>query len=182
MRGNLITLVHQSPIPHLFYCPPDSLNIFIVHCDIGMLHVNPEANALGHCLPFLEVSKDTLTAAGIEAGNTVFLNLCFTRKSKLSFHLQLHRQAMGIPTGDARGIIALHCLIARYNVFEDTSQHMMDTGTTVSGRWSLIKSEARATLTSFYATLKDAVFPPPAKYLFLNLWQINLATYWTEHN
>ena len=138
MRGNLIALIHQALIPKLLYYPPAGFNILIIHSDIGMLQVNPEGDALGHCLPFLEVTKDALPAASVKSVNAIFLNLGFTGKAQVSFHFQLYRQSVCIPTCDAGGVIALHCLIAWYNILEYTSQHMMYAWATISRRWSLI--------------------------------------------
>ncbi|MBA7647670.1 hypothetical protein ES703_55447 [subsurface metagenome] len=146
-----------------------------------MFHVNPEGNALRHCLPFFEVTKDALPAASVKFGNTVFLNLCLTGKAKFPFHLQLYRQAVRIPAGNAWGIIAFHCLIARDNVLEDARQHMMDARTAIRRGRSLVKGKAGTTLAILHAPFKDFILLPPAEYLFLNLWQIELTTHGTKH-
>ena len=179
--GNLIALINQPSIPHPLYCPPAGLNVIIVHGDIGMLQVNPESDALGHCLPLLEVAKDTLPTAGVKLVNAIFFNLCLAGKAKFLLHLQLYGQPMGIPASDARGKIALHRLIAWYDILKDTSQHMMYPWAAVSRRWSLIQYKATTTLASFYAPLEDFFASPQAKYTLLKLWKIHLTAHWMKH-
>ena len=91
MSRRLVTLIHQSPVPHLLDSPPHSLNVVVFHRNVGMLQVNPEANTLGHCLPLFQVAKDALPAAGIKLGNTIFINICLAGKAQLLLHLQFHR-------------------------------------------------------------------------------------------
>ena len=67
---------------------------------------------------------------------------------------------MGIPAGDTRGIVTLHYLIARDDIFEDTSQHMVYSRAAIGRRWSFVQYKTRATTARVYATLKNIpVFP-----------------------
>ncbi|MBA7694638.1 hypothetical protein ES703_103251 [subsurface metagenome] len=84
---------------------------------------------------------------------------------------------MRIPTGNARRIIALHRLIAGYNVLKDTRQHMMYARATISRRWSLIQYEARTTTARFYTSFKDTIISPKVEYVLLNLWKIHFTTH-----
>ncbi|MBA7647438.1 hypothetical protein ES703_55210 [subsurface metagenome] len=85
--SNPVALIDESPVPQLFQCPPDGLNIFVLHSNIGIVQVNPEGNALGHFLKFFDIAQDILAAKGIEAVNAVFLNLRLTGEAKLFFYL-----------------------------------------------------------------------------------------------
>ncbi|MBA7704459.1 hypothetical protein ES703_113269 [subsurface metagenome] len=84
---------------------------------------------------------------------------------------------MRIPTSNAGRIIALHCLIAWYNVLKDARQHMMYARAAINRRWSLIKYEARTTTPRFYTPLKDIIISPKVEYILLNLWKIHLTTH-----
>ena len=91
MRGNLVALIYQTFIPHLLYCPPDTLYVSAVHSDVRMFQVYPEANPLSQGIIFPQVVQNTIPTALIESFNTVFLNLRLTGKAELLFHLQFHR-------------------------------------------------------------------------------------------
>ena len=116
MGGNLITLVNQAFVPQLLQRPPTRFNIAIVQRDIGMLHVQPETDALGYSFPFLKIIKHTLSAMSIELSYAVVFNLEFVGKAQHLLYLQLHWQTMRIPPCLARCIITFHRSIPGDNI------------------------------------------------------------------
>ena len=52
VRNNLMTFVYQSFVGDSLNSPPYRLNIIVVVRDIGVVHIHPIADSVGHSLPF----------------------------------------------------------------------------------------------------------------------------------
>ncbi|MBA7617993.1 hypothetical protein ES703_25312 [subsurface metagenome] len=181
MSCRLVTQIDKPPVPHLFYRPPDGLDVVILHGDVGVLKVTPVGDALGQRVPVLEITENALPAASIEFGDTIFLNLCLAGKAKLPLHFQLHGKAMRIPAADARRVVAFHRPVARNDILENAGKNVVDAGAAI-GRWrTLVEGKAGAALPVLHTPLKDFIFLPPLEDLFFNLRQLKLAAHRTEH-
>ena len=74
---------------------------------------------------------DAFSAQFIELGNSVLLNLGFTRKTELFFNFQLHRQSVGVPATDTGRVVSLHRLVTRNDILKDRHEDMMNGGMAV---------------------------------------------------
>ncbi len=182
MGGHLIALVDQSPVPYLLDDPPDALDVAVVHGDVGVLHVHPVADTLGQLVPLLEIAEDAFAAFGVELGDAVLLYLGFAREAELLLDLKLDRQAVGIPAADARGIVALHYLVARDNILEDAGQHVMDAGAAVGSGRPLVEDEALAAFPGRHAAAEDIALLPAGQDWRLHLREIHPAVHRLKHN
>src|SRR5690606_1792857 len=92
----------------------------------------------------------------------------FFGNAQFFFYAQFYRQSMSIPTRLPFHTESLHRLIAAYQVFEGTGDHMMDPGHTVGARRSFIKYERPVCRALLYGFLKYFFFLPTLQKRLLN--------------
>ena len=128
---DLVALIQQALLMDLLQAPPFALDVVVVVGDVGMLHVRPVADLVAHLLPLMQVFPDALLAFGDEGLDAVFLDLGLAVQAQALLDLQLHRQAVGIPSGDAQGALPLHGLIPGEQILDDPGLDMPDVGLAV---------------------------------------------------
>ena len=171
---NLKALVQKPPLVDALQRPPFAFDIVVVIGDIGVLHIRPEAHGTGKLLPHPLVLPDAFLAVLYKGLQAVFLNLILAVQAQLFFHFQLHRQAVGIPTGLAGHHIALHGAVARDHILDDAGQHVPDMGLAVGGRGTVVKDIGRPLAAGFDAFLKDMLLLPEGLDLLFLLHKINI--------
>ena len=92
---------------------------------VGVVEVDPEADALGQPVPVLDVAEHRLAAAGVELGDPVGLDLSLRGDAQLALDLELHRQAVAVPAALARHLVAPHRAVAGVDVLEDAGEHVV---------------------------------------------------------
>ena len=160
VRYDLVALVEQALVPDFLQCPPFGLDKIIFIGDIRMLHIRPETDDIGELLPHALVLPDRLTALADERLHAVFLNLLLAIESQSLLDLELNRQAMRIPAGLAQNILALHGLIARQQILDDTREHMADMRLAIRRRRTIVKRKGIISLTLINRLLRDIMFLP----------------------
>ncbi|MBT9149165.1 MAG: hypothetical protein DDT28_00586 [Dehalococcoidia bacterium] len=55
MWSHFIPLIDEAFVPQLLYQPPAGLDVVVIQGYVGMIQVDPEADALGQLFPFLNV-------------------------------------------------------------------------------------------------------------------------------
>ena len=160
IRHDLVALVEQVLVPDLPQQPPDRLDVLVGERVVGVVQVDPEADALGEALPLLEVGGDALPAQLVELGDAVGLDLPFAVDAEAPLHLELHRQAVGVPAGLARHAVAAHRLVAREEVLEDARDDVVRARPAVGRGRPLVEDEDGGVVTALEALLEDAVFLP----------------------
>ena len=171
---DLKALVQKSPLVDALQRPPFAFDIVVVIGDIGVLHIRPEAHGTGKLLPHPLVLPDAFLAVLYKGLQAVFLDLILAVQAQLFFHFQLHRQAVGIPTGLAGHHIALHGAVARDHILDDAGQHVPDMGLAVGGRGTVVKDIGRPLAAGFDAFLKDMLLLPEGLDLLFLLHKINI--------
>ena len=164
---HLVPPVEQALVRDLLQAPPDGFDVAVIIGDIGLVHVHPECHPLGHLLPFLLVLPDGLLALLDEGLDAKGLNLLLAVQAQLFLHLQLHRQAMGVPAANAEHLLALHGMETGKQVLHRPGHHMADVGLAVGGGRPFIEGEALLPLVVVQALLHDAVFLPEPGNLLL---------------
>ena len=66
VRRHLVAFVDEALVPEALEHPPCRLDVRVVVGDVGVIHVQPDAGAVGHGLPFADVAEDALAAAAVE--------------------------------------------------------------------------------------------------------------------
>ncbi len=160
VRHDLVALVEQVLVPDLPQDPPDRLDVVVGVGVVGVVQVDPEADALGEALPLLEVRGDALAAELVELGDAVGLDLPLAVDAEAALDLELHRQAVRVPAGLARHAVAAHRLVAREEVLEDARDDVVRAGPAVGRRRPLVEDEEGRVVTALEALLEDAVLLP----------------------
>src|SRR5690606_35578805 len=73
--GDTEAAVDQVVVPEALEDPPARLDITRVVGDVGVISVDPEADAVRHPLPLLDVAEDRLAALAVELLDAVRLDL-----------------------------------------------------------------------------------------------------------
>ena len=140
-----------------------------------MLHVRPEADPVGHVLPFVQVFPDGFLALLDEGLDAVFLNLLLAVDAQQLFHFQLHRQAVGVPSGDAQDGLALHGLVAGEEVLDGAGLHMADVGAAVGRGRSVVEGELLGRFVAqVEAALHDVVVLPELQHFFFTRRKVHV--------
>ncbi|GBD14796.1 hypothetical protein HRbin25_00678 [bacterium HR25] len=167
VRHGAVILVDQPPLPQRLHDPPAALDILVAVGDVGVLHVQPEGDSLRQCLPLPQVAHHVLPAASVELGDADPLDLRLAGDAELLLHLQLRRQAVGVPAGAPGHAVALHRLVADDDVLEDAGQNVMDARAGVGVGRPLVEGELALFRPLLYALAEDVPLPPEAKDFLL---------------
>ena len=167
-------LIEQALVPNLFEGPPLGLNKAVVIGNIGVVHVSPKADGLGEVLPHALIFPHALLALRDKGGNAVLLNLLLAVNVQKLFHLQLHRQAVGVPAGLAGHHFSLHGLIAGKQVLKGAGFGVADVGLAVGGGGAVIKGIGGAVLSSLHTLFKNVVLRPELFHCLFPLHEIHV--------
>ena len=162
---HLISLVEQVLFPEILQDPPYGFDVVILVSDVSTFQVHPVPYAVCQSLPFLDVCKSGFTAKRVEFLDAVRFDLLFIGETKFLFHLDLNRQAVGIPPAAARNMISTHGLIAREDILECARKHMMYTGFTVCGWRSFKENVLGFSFALRHALVKNISVLPVAQNL-----------------
>ena len=172
-----MSLVEQPLLPDLLQRPPLGLDEVVLICDVGMLHIRPEADDIGELLPHTLVLPDGLTAFLDERLDAVLLDLLLAVDADRLLDLQLDGQSMRVPARLAEHLAPLHRLIARQHILDDTRQNVPDMRAAVRRRRAVVKRERIAALTLVNGTLCNMILAPKIRNGFLARGKIQICIY-----
>ena len=163
---HLVASVNETLVPYLPEQPPDRLYVGVVESVVGIGHVHPKTHALGHPLPIVDVELYRLAAPARELrhANLAF-DLALVEYPEFLLDFVLDRQAVGVPTGLARAVIAPHVLEARKDVLERAREDMVDAGLAVGGRRALVPDIQRPILALLLGGVEHVMLAPQREYL-----------------
>ena len=157
---DLVALIEQAFFGDLLQAPPLGFDIGVFIGDVGMLHVDPVADLLGHLFPLVQVFPYALLALGDERLDAVLLDLGFPVQAQGFLDLQLHGQAVGIPAGLAQDALALHGPVPRDQVLDNAGLDMADMRLAVGCGRAVKEREALAPVPMVKAFPDDVLFLP----------------------
>ena len=167
---HLVALVDETLVPDLPEQPPHRFDVGVVERVVGISHVHPEPHALGHALPVADVAHHRFAAPPGELGHPdLTFDLGLVEDPELLLDLVLDRQAVGVPSGLARAVVALHVLEAGEDVLEGAGEDMVDAGPPVGGRWSFVPAVERPALARALRRVEHVVLAPQGEYLLFEL-------------
>ena len=166
----------------LLQAPPLGLDVVIFIGDIGMLHVDPVADLLGHLFPLVQVLPHALFALADEGLDAVFLDLGLAVQAQGLFHFQFNGQAVGIPAGLAQHALALHGLVARDQVLDNAGFDMADMGLAVCGRRSVKEGKAFASIPVMIGLADDVLLIPHLRDSLLPGNKIHVSRNFSVHS
>ena len=141
-----ISLVEEVLLVELLEKPPEGFDVLVVVGDVGMLQINPIAHLVGQVRPLIRVHHDVLAAGIVVVIHADFLTDILLGDAEALLHTQFHGKSVGVPSGLAVHLIALHGLIAQDGVLDGTSHHMMYARVSVGRRRSLEEYVGRTAL------------------------------------
>ena len=167
---DLVALVDESLVPDLAQQPPHRLDEGVVEGVVGVAHVHPEAHAFGHPLPVADVAHHGLAAPAGELRHPhLAFDLGLVEDPELLLDLVLDRQAVGVPSGLARAVVALHVLEAGEDVLEGAGEDVVDPRPPVGGGRPLVPAVERPALARTLRLVEHVVLAPQGEHLLLEL-------------
>ncbi len=157
---DLEALVEELAVPDLPQQPPHRLDVVVGERVVGVVEIDPEADALGHAVPVLEIGEHALAAQGVEPGDAVLLDLLLAVDPQTALDFELDGQAVAVPAGLARHAEAAHGLEAREDVLEDARQHVVRARAAVGRGRTLVERVERRVAAQLDALLEDALAAP----------------------
>ena len=127
-----MSFIEESLFPYFLKSPPFGLDISIVVCYIGVVHVCPESDTVAHLFPFVAVLPYAFLTFFNERLYTVVFNLRLSAYAKLFFNLKLYGKTVSIPTAFSENVIAFHNSVTEYKVFYRSCLNMSDMRLSVS--------------------------------------------------
>ena len=158
--------------------PPHRFDERVVEGVVGLAHVHPETHAFGHPLPVADVAHHGLAApAGELRHPDLALDLGLVEDPELLLDLVLDRQTVGVPSGLARAVVALHVLEAGKDVLERAREDVMDPRPSVRGRRSLVPAVQGPALAAALRLVEYVVLAPQGEHLLLEPYAVVAARY-----
>ena len=152
--------VKQALFPELLEDPPAGFDVIVLQGDIGVFHIHPETDAVGHHFPVFDIAKDAFPAVAVEFGNAVFLDVAFGGKAEFLLNGHFHGQAVGVPAALAGDAAAFHRAVATDDVFKDAGQDVVNAGAAVGGGRPLVHHKERGVGAFVHGAAEDvAIFP-----------------------
>ena len=174
VRHDLKALIQKPAVVNALERPPFTFDIIVIVGDIGVVHIRPKADGAGKIFPHALVFPHAFLAVRNKGLQPVLFYLVLAVQAQLLFHLQLYRQAVGIPAGLAGHHIALHGAVPGDHVLDDTGQHMPDMGLTVGRGGAIVKDIGRPLFAGLNALFKDMLLLPEGLYLLFLLHKVHI--------
>ena len=140
-----------------------------------MVEVEPEAEALSHLAPLVDVPVGRLLAQRVEPIDAILLDLLLPADLQRALDLELDREPVRIPARLALHREPGHLLVARENILVRARDHMVETGQTVRGGRSLVEDEGRCVSAPVQRALEYAIVPPELENLHLRFCEAGAA-------
>ena len=165
---HLDVLVEEALVPELFRFHHTDSMYSGRERPVGVVDVDPVADPLGQQLPFADVVAHRLAAQAGELGDAhLFLDLALVGDAQLLFHLDLDRQAVGVPPRLPGHGVAPHGPVPAEQVLVDPGPHVVQTGTAVGRGRPLVEDPGLGPRPELDRPLEDAVLAPPGQLLGL---------------
>ena len=177
VRGRIgldgISLIEQALVVELLQQPPKGLDILGVVGDVGVLEIDEISHALRQFVPLLGEFHHVLMATVVVLFYRNLFADIFLGNVQFLLHVDLNGQSVGVPTGLALHLEALHGLIAVESVLDGAGKNMVNAGMTVGRRGALKENELGASLTFINTFVEDVVLLPLCQNRFVGLGQIH---------
>jgi hypothetical protein len=158
--------------------PPDALYVLRAHGLVRVLVVGPVAHAFAHGLEGIDVAAHRLPAPLVELRDAVPLDVRLASEAELLLHLELHREAMAVPAGHPRDVVALHGLEPREDVLEYTRLDVVGARHAVGGGRAFVERPLRPGGSGFQAALEDLALAPQRDDVAVHRGQVDVRREW----
>ncbi len=182
VRHDLVALIDQVAIPDLLQQAPDRFDVTVVQREVGFVEVDPESHALSHRLPVGDVAHDRDAAFLDEVADTdLALDALLVEDPELLLDLVLDGQPVSIPASLSRTVKTAHRLVTRVQILERPGEHMVNAGTPVGRRRTLVEDEQLPVRALLDHALEHALALPEVEHFALELGTVVPRFDWLEH-
>ena len=172
---HLDVLVEEALVPDGLEVRPHRLHELGREGPVGVVDVEPVPDPLGEGLPFVDVVAHRLPAQPGELGDAhLFLDLALGGDAQLLLHLDLDRQAVGVPAGLPGDGVPPHGPVAAEQVLVGPGPDVMEPGAPVGSRRALVKHPGLGAVPQFHRPLEDAVLLPSGQLFGLEGGEIGV--------
>src|SRR5690606_24425076 len=179
--GGLVVFDQQATVEQRFHDPPARLDVAVVVGDVSVVEVDPEADALGHRVPVLDVAEHVLAAQLVEASDAVLLDLLLVGEAEALLDGDLHRQTVGVPAALAGYAVALHGLEAGEQVLERAADDVVHARLSVGRRRALVEDPFALRRRAIDRTTEDVLLVPELDDLALQRGHVQVGLDFAEH-
>ncbi len=163
---HLDVLVEEALVPEVLQVPPHRFDVLGREGPVGVVDVDPVADALGQRLPLVHIVPHRLAAQPGELGHPhLFLDLVLGGDPELLLDLDLDREAMGVPARLARHGESPHGAVAAEEVLVHPGPDVVKAGAAVGSRRPLVEDPGLGVLPGLDGAFEDAVLPPSDQLL-----------------
>ena len=167
--NDLVTFVDQPFFVEIVQYPPDSFDVIIFQCDVGIVQIDPITHFFGHFTPFFFVGKYGILTFFVKFFQSVFFDFFLIIQTKLFFHFDFHWQAVCVPTGFSFYLKAFHGFITANSIFLSAAEHVMNSRHAISCGRSFIEDELLGSFPEIFTLLNDIFFYPIFSDLFFQI-------------
>ncbi len=172
-----VALVEIAFLVELTEEPPYGLDVAVVVCDIGVGHVDPVAHAAGEVFPFAGILHHLAAAGGVVVIDRDFLADVLLGDAEILFNAKFDGETVGVPTGLAFHLIALHGLVAAENVLDGAGQDVVNAGFAIGGGRTFEKYERGATFAFRHCAGKHIFISPLFKDGIIDFRQLKAVVF-----
>ena len=172
--NDLEALVEKALVPDFLKRPPLGLDKVVCVGYVRMLHISPEADGAGEVLPHSLVGPDRLLTVCDERLKTVCLDLILAVDAELLLDLKLNGQTVSIPTRLTKHALALHRVISRNHILDNTGEDVTYMRLTVCGRGTVEEGVVLAARAHLNALLEYRVSLPECAGLLFSFHKIEV--------
>ncbi len=174
VRRDAVVLDEQALVEDLLERPPHRLDVVAVHRPVGVVVVGPVAHPLAHRFERVDVALDVLAALRVELGDSVGLDVGLAGEPEFLLDCEFDGQAVAVPAGYPRDVVALHRLEPRKDVLEDARLDVVGTGHAVRGGRPLVERPGRAVRGLLQAAGEDPVCAPVVDDLAVEFREVDV--------
>ena len=174
-------LVEESFVPEFFEDPPAGFDEVVVEGDVGMLHIDPKADAIGEGFPFFDIAENAFAATLVEVGDAVFLDFPLGGKAEFFFDFQFDGEAVGVPAALAEAAVAFHGAVAADDILEDAGEDVVDAGAAVGGGGAFVEHKQGGVGAFGFGTAEDVALFPVVEDAGVEFGEADAAGYGREH-
>lgn len=107
--------------------------------DIRVVHIGPKADRCGEILPHALIFPNRFLTFSNKGSKAVCLDLILSVNADKLFDLELNGKSVCVPACLAQNALALHRLVTRHHILDDTREHVTDVGLSVCGGGTVIE-------------------------------------------
>src|SRR3990170_4838037 len=169
VRQHLVSAAETAATKQRRNRPPYAFDVLIRVGDVRIGVVEPISDALAHRFPVGLVAPDALATHLVESLDSDLLDLLLGgAHAELGldalFDLDLHRQAVRVPSGFARHVEAAHGAVPAEQILDGPREDVVDARPSVGGRRAFEENELRLLVRLRLGLLEELLLFPEAEH------------------